>query len=229
MADLVALMPGRILDPESALASADTNDAIVFDASSGRIDGSARVEALGPDLRRVERPDTALCPGFLDLHFHGELIYVGAELDALGPALERAARKRLAEGTTGFLATTVAWDGARMRTFAESAASWVASSGFEQRDALIGLHFEGPWIAPEMAGAQPEAPIRPFGPAAGLPGSRAARRRHRDGLAPHGHPCAGAARIGLAGQDPCATAPSARPSATRGQTMTRSIAPSMLE
>lgn len=161
---------GAILDPEAAPSDGPPAEGTLL-VEDGRIvevlapvdgrDRRAEPGPPGPDWRRVARGGCWLAPGFLDLHFHGEL--VAARPDAFPAALERAGRRMLGEGTTAFLATTVtpsrdgladdveAWSAAIARAAPAAAAA-----------ACLGLHLEGPWISPAAPGALPPAGIRPF-------------------------------------------------------------------
>jgi len=145
---------GLLLDPE---APAPARGGLVVER--GRIAG--RLAPADPPPAGAERIDLAgraLAPGFLDVHYHGELV-VGAAAEA-GAALARASRALLEGGVTGFLATTVAWPQAellaRVGALAEACAANAAGDGA----AVLGLHLEGPWIAADAAGAQPPAGIR---------------------------------------------------------------------
>jgi N-acetylglucosamine-6-phosphate deacetylase len=148
----LALLNAVLLDPEQA---APARGGLLVDG--GRI--AARLApgaAPPPDAERVDLAGRALAPGFLDVHYHGELV-LGAPADA-SAALARTARTLLAGGVTGFLPTTVAWPEpellARVGALAEACAA--PSPGA----APLGLHLEGPWIAAAAAGAQPPAGIR---------------------------------------------------------------------
>jgi N-acetylglucosamine-6-phosphate deacetylase len=151
----LAITGAELVDPEVALVRRAT--LLVED---GRIAGSvAHDEPLGGDWRVIARPGLAIAPGFLDLHFHGELI--AAPPAQFPAALERAARRMLGEGTTGFLATTVCWPRAEIAGAVgalAAAVDGVSAAGA----ACLGLHLEGPWISAEAPGAMAPDAIRPF-------------------------------------------------------------------
>ena len=151
----LAITGADVVDPE---ARAPCHATLLVE--DGRIAGTvAPGETLGADWREVARPGLALAPGFLDLHFHGEL--VAAPTAQFPAALERAARRMLREGTTGFLATTVCWPRAQLADAVGALASAVdAASGAGA--ACLGLHLEGPWISTEVPGAMATESIRPF-------------------------------------------------------------------
>lgn len=107
----------------------------------------------------VDLSGLAVAPGFIDLHFHGELIA------ARGPAFADALARRCAaaprHGTTAFLATTIATPAPALAELVEGWSGCIAEAPSGGATPL-GIHLEGPWIRPEAAGAQPDAGIRPF-------------------------------------------------------------------
>jgi len=128
----------------------------------GHIAARLAVGEAGPaQAERVDLGGGALAPGFLDLHFHGELVFAGP--GGVADALARAAGAMLRHGTTAFLPTSVAWPRDRLGEFVRSLA---ALTGDRPRAAPgaapLGIHLEGPWINAGAAGAQPAAGIRPF-------------------------------------------------------------------
>ena len=89
-------------------------------ASGLLVDDGRIVDRLAPgaapaDVRRIDLQGYALAPGFVDLHFHGELIFASPR--ALPHALERTREALVREGTTAFLATTVAWPHEELGSF----------------------------------------------------------------------------------------------------------------
>lgn len=155
----VALVNALLLDPE---ADAPALGGLLVE--DGRIALRLAPGAAPAGAERIDLGGLAVAPGFLDLHYHGALV-LGRPADA-ALAVRETARALLASGVTAFLPTTVAWPEpellARVGALAEACAS-EASSGA----AALGLHLEGPWIAPRAAGAQPESGIRDFDPREG--------------------------------------------------------------
>ena len=151
----LAITGAELVDPESALVRRAT--LLVED---GRIAGSVEPGApLGGDWRAVARPGLSVAPGFLDLHFHGELVAVPPAQFAA--ALERAASRMVGQGTTGFLATTVCWPPAELADAVDTLAA--AIEGVPAAGAAcLGLHLEGPWISAEAPGAMARGSIRPY-------------------------------------------------------------------
>lgn len=153
----LVLEPALLLDPEERSERADA--LIVED---GRIAGRLAPGQPAPDAaRRVALPGVALAPGFLDLHYHGALIFTPP--DAVPAALARTGTALLATGVTSFLPTTLTWPAAQLATHVSAWARAVADqSAPADRAAALGLHLEGPWIRAEAAGAQPKSGIRPY-------------------------------------------------------------------
>lgn len=99
----------------------------------------------------LERDDV-LVPGFIDLHIHGT--YGVDVMDASRTALETMAAHLPKEGTTGFLATTITQDPAKI----SAAIQKVADFHFNESGAeVLGIHVEGPFINEKRKGAQPAA------------------------------------------------------------------------
>ncbi len=150
------LQDALLLDPE---ADAPERGSLLLEA--GRI--AARLppgDPAPPSARVVPWNGDGLAPGFLDLHFHGRLVF--APPQRFEAELEQVSDELLRQGTTGFLATTVAWPAAELGQRAER---WAEASAGSER--CLGLHLEGPWIHPEAAGAQPGPGIRPYDAAEG--------------------------------------------------------------
>jgi N-acetylglucosamine-6-phosphate deacetylase len=153
----VALVNALLLDPE---ASHPSPGGLLLDGECIASQLAAN-EAVPESARRVDLGGQAVAPGFLDIHYHGALV--------LGPtaqvqsALASTARELLASGVTGFLPTTVAWPEGELaqRVGALAEACAVADPAGATP---LGLHLEGPWIAPGAAGAQPADGIRDFAP-----------------------------------------------------------------
>lgn len=154
----VAIQGARLLDPERPEPEAAT--LLVED---GRIvDRLAASEAPGGDWRPERRDGLLLSPGFIDLHFHGELFT--APPHAFAGVLDRASAEMAARGTTAFLATTLAWRNDRLGS-AISALVEAVEDAPDGGARCLGLHLEGPWISGEAPGAMDATCMRPFEPA----------------------------------------------------------------
>jgi N-acetylglucosamine-6-phosphate deacetylase len=114
---------------------------------------------LPSGLEEISLGGRRLAPGFIDLHFHGELIYASA--DRIPEALRRTAASLVRHGATAYLATTVAGSAPRLSEFMTHCQVEMTQTR-PGAASLLGVHLEGPWINARLAGAQPAAPIRAF-------------------------------------------------------------------
>jgi len=90
-----------------------------------------------------------LLPGFFDVHFHG--CGGGDFSDGTLEAVRTVAREKLRQGVTTFLGTTLTLPEAELVSALEAGREYMrAPDGAE----LAGIHLEGPFFAPESAGAQ---------------------------------------------------------------------------
>ena len=120
-----------------------------------------RIVAVGADVRPsagdrvVDAGGLALLPGFVDIHSHGR---GGCDFcDATDAAFDTIGRGKLADGVTGFLATGLT------RPEEELAEMCRAAERYKKRKGgatCLGVHLEGPFFNPEMAGAQNPAYLR---------------------------------------------------------------------
>jgi N-acetylglucosamine-6-phosphate deacetylase len=112
-----------------------------------------RVAAVGagapPGAADVVLDDGYLAPGFVDLQVNG---YYGEELqDARAAGWARVVTRLPETGTTAFLPTFVTSPVARLAAALREAASFRQELPFGAR--VLGVHLEGPFIAPSRRGA----------------------------------------------------------------------------
>ncbi len=103
----------------------------------------------------VHEVDSAhfVLPGFIDTHIHGS---AGADvMDATPSALTTIASSVYTQGTTSFLATTMAESDKAISHALENIACYQPVEQTQAR--IIGVHLEGPFLSPERMGAQPGA------------------------------------------------------------------------
>jgi len=151
------LTHARLFDPE---ARAPREGALLLEG--GRIAGwPSPEEAASVDAERVDLGGAGLAPGLLDLHFHGALPFVEGH-DAVS-CLERASAALVRHGTTGFLATTVALKAEALHALLSVLSPELGRPSWPGAEP-IGIHLEGPWIAPGAAGARPPGAIRRVDP-----------------------------------------------------------------
>lgn len=156
----ILLCDARLVDPEQP---GEAPGALLV--QDGRIE--ARIgagEAAPGDARSIALGGARLAPGFLDVHFHGELPTGDARDTA--DALRRASASLVRRGVTAFLATTIAWPEPELADRLERIVEALTADDWPGA-IPIGLHLEGPWIRAEAAGAQPPDGIRSYRAAEG--------------------------------------------------------------
>lgn len=110
---------------------------------------AAALPPLPPGRRIMDASGMYVCPGFVDIHVHGG---GGADtMDNTPEAFAQIARCHAAGGTTAFVATTVTASIDQllnvMRTAADMAGTPTGGAS------LVGVHLEGPFLAPTQIGA----------------------------------------------------------------------------
>lgn len=100
--------------------------------------------------------DLIVLPGFIDEHIHGA---GGADaMDDTESALSTIANVLAEEGTTAFLATTMTQSKEAITAALSAARDHMTKQTTGAR--LLGVHLEGPFIAPKFKGAQPLSHIQ---------------------------------------------------------------------
>ncbi|MGL4399474.1 MAG: N-acetylglucosamine-6-phosphate deacetylase [Luteolibacter sp.] len=126
------------------------------------IEGGRIVAVVGPD----EAPPAAdlvidgagriAMPGFFDIHSHGA---AGDDVCDSDPgAVRRIAARKLREGVTTWLPTTLTQPEEKLREIAANCAAYMAAPDYARTP---GLHLEGPFINKNNAGAQNPEFVRP--------------------------------------------------------------------
>ncbi len=143
-----ALVNGRVVMP-----TAVTQDkAVVIEGD--KILGLA--DAVGSDIERVDVGGRTIAPGLIDLHTHGALGYSFDEPSdaAFGAITGENAR----HGVTSILATLATAPLADMVRCLEFGRAWMR--GNHNGAQILGMHVEGPYIAPAQKGALDPGNIR---------------------------------------------------------------------
>lgn len=97
-----------------------------------------------------------LMPGFIDIHSHGA---DGHDVcDNRLDSIRHIARRKLQEGVTTWLPTTLTQPQEKLESIAATCAAYMANPEFCRTP---GLHIEGPFINPDKAGAQNPEFVRP--------------------------------------------------------------------
>jgi N-acetylglucosamine-6-phosphate deacetylase len=141
----------RLVSPDLETAGA------ALHLEGGRI---AAVIPPGERLPQAERVIDAagriVMPGFFDIHSHGA---DGHDVcDDTPGAIRHIAKRKLQEGVTTWLPTTLTQPQHRLEEIANRCAAYMANPEFCRTP---GLHIEGPFINRRMAGAQNPEFIRP--------------------------------------------------------------------
>ena len=153
-------------DPLPDRASVCVRDGKIVKVSGGTFRGSDGREGEGTPgspgkdmapVRYVLRDGAYLVPGFVDLHVHGG---GGGDFSSPDPEGHRESlRFHARHGTTSLLATTVSHAPreleAALHTLREN-----MSSPPDDGARILGIHLEGPFLAPAYAGAQPPKALR---------------------------------------------------------------------
>lgn len=100
----------------------------------------------------VDYGDKRIVPGFVDIHCHGAFEF--DTNDANEEGLRNWTKNIVAEGVTGFLATTIT-QSEEVLTNAVANVAKVMEEGYEGAE-ILGIHFEGPYLDMVYKGAQPE-------------------------------------------------------------------------
>jgi N-acetylglucosamine-6-phosphate deacetylase len=144
-------------------------------AAGGRIRdvGRRRGRRPAPGAVEIDARGGFIAPGFVDIHVHGG---AGADyMDGTAEAVRTANRCHARHGTTTILPTTTTGTPAEIDAMldacAEVAAAWTVQDGAR----IGGVHFYGPYFAPDKVGCHPVAGRR-------NPDRREYRRAFRRGL-----------------------------------------------
>jgi N-acetylglucosamine-6-phosphate deacetylase len=148
---------GDVLFKNGAVVLADT---VLF--KSDVLVKENKIAEVGLDVRRprgaevIDATGYHIAPGFIDLHIHGAVGQMFEFADADGYA---GIATLLAEfGTTGFLATIAALPHENTLSAIRTAKEFSKDSAGAK---MLGIHLEGPYLSPEVPGAQLVSAIRP--------------------------------------------------------------------
>jgi len=141
----------RIVSPDLEIE----DGALLFE--EGRISAVMGPRDAHPDADLlIDAGGRIAMPGFFDIHCHGA---DGHDVcDNSLDAIRHIARKKLKEGVTTWLPTTLTQPQSRLEEIAAKCAEYMAAPDFCRAP---GLHIEGPFINKEKAGAQNPEFVRP--------------------------------------------------------------------
>jgi N-acetylglucosamine-6-phosphate deacetylase len=146
---------GDILFKNGAVVLPDT---VLF--KSDVLVKQGKIAEVGPDLRTprgakvIDATGHHIAPGFIDLHVHGGVgqMFELADTDGYAKVAEVLAQS----GTTGFLATIAVLPHENTLDAIKTAREYSSADGAK----MLGIHLEGPYLNPEMAGAQMVSAMR---------------------------------------------------------------------
>jgi N-acetylglucosamine-6-phosphate deacetylase len=102
----------------------------------------------------IDLQGRTVIPGMIDLHIHGT---TGHDvMDGEIEALKTMSQALPQEGTTSFLATTITQSDGEISKALRNVAKYMKGYQNSGQSEILGVHLEGPFINPKMAGAQPE-------------------------------------------------------------------------
>ncbi len=171
------LIAGRLLAPGEVVAGGafvEVEDGVIArfgPRAALELPAGAAVEALGDDAW--------LCPGFVDLQVNGG---GGGDLMAGADAVLVAGRAHLARGTTAWCPTVITSECEVMMKALEGVAAAVERAEREDPASLpacLGIHVEGPFLAPATRGVHDQFALRDPDPAEVDEWQAAARGRIR--------------------------------------------------
>jgi N-acetylglucosamine-6-phosphate deacetylase len=102
----------------------------------------------------IDLQGRTVIPGMIDLHIHGTTGY--DVMDGEIEALKTMSQALPQEGTTSFLATTITQSDGEISKALRNVAKYMKGYQYSGQSEILGIHLEGPFINPKMAGAQPE-------------------------------------------------------------------------
>ncbi|MBI4469623.1 MAG: N-acetylglucosamine-6-phosphate deacetylase [Acidobacteria bacterium] len=150
---------------------------------AGRIQSVLVNPRAWPEADRIiDLEGDYLAPGFIDLHIHGAS---GVDLMTAGPeAVSTLGRFLLRSGTTRFLPTAVPdSDAAYLQVISAIEEAMRQPSEKRSAAAIVGIHFEGPFLSPGCHGALDPARFRTFRTATDLQPFLAGPIRQAGGVA----------------------------------------------
>ena len=129
-------------------------DAVVV-CDGGRIRHVGRMRKLPPGSTLVDAKGGYLCPGFVDIHVHGG---DGADfMDGTADAVRTACRAHARHGTTTIFPTTTTGSPAQLTAMLSACAEMQRSGTTADGTRIAGVHFYGPYFAPDKVGCHSQA------------------------------------------------------------------------
>ena len=149
----LALTKAALYTPFSLIMEAT----VLVDQGKIMAAGAAEQVAIPAGFREVPLEGLILAPGFIDQHIHGN--GRADVMDGRPQSLAEIARIQATHGVTAFLATTTAASRQSLLQVARAYAELTTENTYKGAR-CIGLHLEGPYLAPGKAGAHGQANLR---------------------------------------------------------------------
>ncbi|MEW6717857.1 MAG: N-acetylglucosamine-6-phosphate deacetylase [Chloroflexota bacterium] len=148
---MIAFKNAAIYEPAGVI------DGGVLLVSEGKIIGCGATSEvqIPPQARVIDMAGYRLLPGMIDLHVHGLLGF-----DAMGNGLVEVIRELPRFGVTSFLATTHALPLDEINSRLQEMADVLSHP--PSGACCLGIHLEGPYLSPEMAGMMPPEYLHPL-------------------------------------------------------------------
>jgi N-acetylglucosamine-6-phosphate deacetylase len=148
----LALTGATVLTPFISIEKA----VVLIDRGKIKAVGSDREMEVPDGFREISLEGLFIAPGLIDQHLHGG---GGVEVMAGNAgSLADLCRYNATRGVTGFLATTMAGEAEQLQAVARAYRE-LAVAGYKGARCL-GIHLEGPYLAPDFRGAHAEALLR---------------------------------------------------------------------
>lgn len=129
-------------------------DAVVI-CAGGRIRQVSRARKLPRDATLVDAKGGYIAPGFVDIHVHGG---DGADfMDGTAEAVRTACRAHARHGTTTIFPTTTTGSPAQLSAMLAACGEMQRSGTAADGARVAGVHFYGPYFAPDKVGCHSQA------------------------------------------------------------------------
>ena len=129
-------------------------DAVVV-CEGGRITHVGRARKLPPGAVLVDAKGGYIAPGFVDIHVHGG---DGADfMDGTAEAVSTACRAHARHGTTTIFPTTTTGSPAQLTAMLRACIEVQRSGTVADGARIAGVHFYGPYFAPDKVGCHSQA------------------------------------------------------------------------
>jgi N-acetylglucosamine-6-phosphate deacetylase len=149
MKPLLAFHNGTAVLPDKLLP-----DAVVV-CEGGRIRHVGRALKLPPGATLVDAGGGYIAPGFVDIHVHGG---DGADfMDGTADAVRTACRAHARHGTTTIFPTTTTGSPAQLSAMLKACVEVRRGGTVANRARIAGVHFYGPYFAPDKVGCHSQA------------------------------------------------------------------------